>query len=245
MSQEDRSLNPGEILQGIGEMLDGDGVGDLPEALEQGPGYPYGGAPAAPSGVPGQAPWQWQQAPYAPPFNIPTGGSYPQMYQIPWSQFPGFPYRPEEFAQMPDIGEGVSAEQGREMNWGDDGSLEQYPYPYHHPHPYYHPYHHYHYHQYPRPYGYPPYPVGQPFPYRQQEGTDESNQQEQREGSETAVANPEDSRFFPGFGFGAFPGFGFGFPGFGFGGFPFFRPFPFFGFRPWGWGWGWGRRWWW
>jgi hypothetical protein len=240
MTQEDRSLNPGEILQGIGEMLDGDGVGDLPEAIAQGPygtpGYPYGGAPAATYGAaPEQVPWQWQQAPYAPPFNLETGGTYPQMYQIPWSQFPDFPYRPEEFAQVENDGEGAASEEERQMPMGGYGGYPYHPY-YHRPRP--RPYYHHYYH--PRPHGYGGYPYGGgyggQYPHRQ-EGTDE-NQQEQREVTETGVANQEDSRFFPGFGFGGFPGFGFGgFPGFGFGGFPGFGfggfGFPGFGFgRP-------------
>jgi hypothetical protein len=158
---------------------------------------------------------QWHDAPYGPPFQSFPESMYPQLYQIPWSYFPGFPYRPEKyFGEEP-----TDMEENREVTGYPAAYPYQHPYhPYHYPHYHHYPhhyypyYHHHHYPYYGHPYG--PMPYGT-YPQR----FDQPSEASQSEEFETSPDYQDDARqFFPFFGFPPF-GFGFGF------GFPFFRPF--------------------
>lgn len=201
MSEEQRFMTPGDVSEEFEEVSEGEQPDTSSEAAP---------APAC----------HWQNVPYAPPFSIPQGATYPQLYQVPWNYFQGFPYRPGETDET-DAG-GVETRQ----------YFPVYPYghPYHHPHyhypyyghPYYghppymrpHPYYHYYYHDHHYPYR-PPYY----HPYR----ADGSDEPVPPGGEGPAVAIREDTRqLFPFFGVSPFgPSFGLGF------GFPFY-PRPFF-----------------
>ncbi|GAX91595.1 hypothetical protein [Effusibacillus lacus] len=91
MSQDERQITPGDIIEGIGEWMGGDGA--MPGKAVSG-AYPgVAGTALTETALPG---YQWQNVPYAPPFSVPAGATYPHLCQVPWSYFPGFPYRPEE-----------------------------------------------------------------------------------------------------------------------------------------------------
>ncbi|WP_018131663.1 hypothetical protein [Effusibacillus pohliae] len=216
MSDEQRELAPGEGWPEMGGMAMADG--DATAAAEDAEPSAADGMATAPEASPGPVYDHWQQAPYAPPFQMSPGTGYPQLFQIPWTHFPDFPYRLAETGEE-------NTDDARQIPWGYPPTYPYHPAPYHHP---YFPYPHYHTFYYGQIPGHP-WPVPRPYyqpGYDRLDATDEAREDgagETETASGEAAADQQETRQFPPVGVSPYgPAL-----------FP--RPFPFFPYyyRPW------------
>lgn len=180
MSQEERQMTPGEVLQEAGETFEGDAVDNFPGNLD------------------------WQNVPFAPPFQSVSQAVYPQVYQVPLSYFPGVYDRLEGFAGVPVVTGASAEESGRHYFW--DTPYLNYGW---FQHPFYASHYRFHYDPYHSPYQ-------NSFSDRGVDGTDsETNTNSDEKTAEVSQEDTEESRqLVPFIGISPFgPSFGIGFGG--------------------------------